>query len=108
MKNYLCGGITGIENNNLEEFRRVAELLKEKSIDVIVPHDLFEGMDTSQFSHQDYMDICITHMATCKRVITLQGWENSIGANQEVKIARLMNKEVVSALSLLPESAKRI
>jgi hypothetical protein len=92
---YIAGPITGLENNNHQAFKDVQEKLLQLNVNCINPHDLFDGLDTSAFTHDDFMRVCISALSFCDKVVTLPGWENSKGATMEVQIARIMGKEVV-------------
>lgn len=92
---YLCGPITGLPNNNFEAFARVQEKLDAENVPNVNPHELFNGIDTKNFTHGDYMKHCISHLAFCDMVVTLKGWEQSIGATMEVRIARDMGKKII-------------
>ena len=94
---YICGPITGLPLNNAPEFSRIQEQLDAENIPNINPHEIFEGIDVVEFKHADYMKHCISYLAFCDKVITLKGWESSVGATMEVRIARSMGKEVIIA-----------
>lgn len=94
---YVCGPITGIHENNFPAFKKVQEVLDSEAISNIIPHEIFDGIDTKNFTHADFMKHCISHLAFCDKVITLKGWESSVGATMEVRIARAMGKEVINA-----------
>ena len=93
-------------NGNIEEFRMATEILRGLGHTVINPHELTEGHDLHP--ERDYetimrIDVC----AMCEsatEVVTLHGWENSPGANREVKIARLMNIPVSPILKYIPST----
>jgi hypothetical protein len=91
IKVYIAGPITGLPNNNIEEFRIVEQLLKAKGYETIVPHDLFDGIDTSNFTHQNYMDICIPAAKTANCLCFLENWQQSKGSLMEMQVA-LENK----------------
>lgn len=101
MKIYLAGPITDIPNLNLDEFRKYEKLLKEKGFQVVVPHDLFKDMDTTDFHWEDYMKICLPAMMACERVITLNDWHKSKGTKLEVYNARELNIPVEPIVNYL-------
>lgn len=88
---YLSGPITGLAELNLPTFRECEETLKAQGYKVCVPHDLFDGLDTKDWEHKDYMRVCIAAMMSYDKVVTITGWENSQGANMEVDIARRLS-----------------
>lgn len=92
---YICGPITKITDGNKAAFYKAEEQLNSFGLKTINPHELFLGVDTRNYSHQDYMDLCISYMAMCGTILTLDGWWLSDGATQEVNIARLMKKKVI-------------
>ncbi len=105
-KIYLVGPITGLEKLNYPEFIMAQELLNALGMDTVVPHDIFQGMDTSNFEHNDYMKHCIKEMVFCDTVVTLKDWELSKGAKMEVNIAREMGMEVIHIVSFLAKYGK--
>lgn len=107
IKVYLAGPITDLPELNLPEFRMVEGLLCEKGYEVTVPHDLFEGIDTSQFTHKDYMDVCLPKIRQHDVVMFLDGWEKSKGSLQEMEEAIERNVMVKFAKNELYEYKRR-
>lgn len=107
---YIAGPITGLPNNNIEEFRIVEKLLQEKGYETIVPHDLFDAIDTSNFTHQDYMDICIPAAKTANCLCFLENWQQSKGSLMEMQVAIENNLKTTFAKNMfadyLAEKAK--
>ncbi len=95
MKIYLAGPITGLEELNLPEFRKFEKKLLDKNFEVIVPHDLFKDIDTSEFLWEDYMKVCLPAMMECDKVITLNNWNKSRGTRLEVHVARELDMSVL-------------
>lgn len=91
---YLSGPITGMDQNNFPEFQAAEERIKALGYNVINPHHICAHLDPASSQHMDYMRVCIASMAYADKVVTLKGWEDSKGANQEVNIARTMGIEV--------------
>lgn len=89
LKAYICGPITDMPGLNLDEFRAVESILTEMGYNTIVPHDLFEGIDTKDFTHDDYMDECLKAIRTqnVDYLIVLDGWQNSKGSKMEIELA---------------------
>lgn len=94
---YISGPITKIPGLNKEAFKSAQSRLNTAGIPSLNPHDFFVGIDTLNTPHRELMDVCISWMSKCATIITLPGWEDSVGAQEEVAIARLMKKEVVFA-----------
>lgn len=109
LKAYICGPITGLPNLNIEEFRAVETLLTELGYQAIVPHDLFEGIDTSEFKHEDYMKVCKHEIRTGNYdyIIVLQGWKDSEGSRQEIELADELGLTVKMAANELAAYALR-
>jgi len=89
IKAYICGPIADLPNLNIEEFRAVETLLTEMGYQATVPHDLFEGIDTPEYIHSDYMKVCLKELreGNYDYVIVLQGWRDSVGAREEIALA---------------------
>lgn len=92
---YICGPITGKPLNNVYAFEAIEKIIESMGLKCHNPHKLFEGIDTSSFEHKDYMKVCVSYLAMCDVVVTLDGWDDSVGAKQEVFIARTMGKEII-------------
>lgn len=107
IKVYLAGPITDLAELNLPEFRFVEDLLKQKGYSVTVPHDLFEGIDTSNFTHADYMAVCLPQIKEHDVVMFLDGWKESKGSVMEMEEAIEKCKLVKFAKNELYEYKKR-
>ena len=94
-----------MEQLNYPEFIKCQERLNALGYDSVVPHDIFQGMDTREFVHMDYMKHCIKEMVFCDMVVTLKDWDTSKGAKMEVAIAREMDIEVVHIIAFLAKHA---
>lgn len=107
LKAYICGPITDLPNLNIEEFRAVESILHEMGYEVTVPHDLFEGIDTSAFTHQDYMDVCLKELreGNYDYVIVLEGWKDSKGSRMEIELADQLGILVKMAVNELADYA---
>lgn len=112
-KVYLSGPITGMPNNNIQEFKKYEEKFKNLNFEVINPHNLFSGDEvellekcleekkiTFEEYHSHFMRRDIAEMMNCDFIAVLDGWEKSKGANIEVYIARNINMPIVSAITL--------
>lgn len=93
---YIAGPITGIEGNNLEAFKIAQDILRQHfpKHKIIVPHEIFDHLDTRGFEHGDFMNYCISDLALVDTVVTIPGWDESVGAKIEVQVARLLGKDV--------------
>lgn len=95
LKIYISGPITGIPSNNIHAFREAEEKIRSMGMNPIVPHDFFEGVDTQDFVWEDYMKKCIKELMNCDAVVTIEGWNDSRGAQIEVDLARKLGFEVL-------------
>lgn len=93
---YISGPVTGIEHDNVTNFRRAQRLLTEAGYEAFMPHEIVEASDT----HETAMLLCISELTgrTQKRgirypvprydgVALLPGWEQSEGARLEKAVA---------------------
>lgn len=99
---YLSGPQIGIPGNMFSEFNLVKEKLQALSLNVLIPSDFFEHIDTVGFKHNDYMRERIKRMMESDIIITLENWEHDRDCKNEVIVARLLEipvKHVVHFLS---------
>ena len=92
---YVCGPITGIEDLNKTEFKVAGKTLERLGYEVFIPHEIFENLNTDNYTHSDYMRKCIQVMMKCDIIFTLNDWHNSKGASIEVDLARKLDIPVV-------------
>ncbi len=104
MKVYLAGPITGIKNDNQNEFIRIKELLQsdEFGYDVISPFDFTTPPDnkeqiTEQALWNYYMRNCLFRLLgnDIELVCLMKGWKNSKGASAEAYMAEKAGIKVV-------------
>lgn len=86
MKVYLSGPMTGRPDCNREAFKQGAAALKELFYEVVVPHDVTEGLP-SDATWADYMREDIKAMMDCEAIVMLPEWETSKGARVELSLA---------------------
>lgn len=106
---YLSGPISGLPNLNRGNFTALRDELVELGYNanfIVVPHELFEGIDISNYEWEDYMRTCIKELLNCELVLTLPDWDRSKGAALEVHIARQMNIAVSNAQVYLSKIKK--
>lgn len=109
LKAYISGPITGRPELNLPAFREAEQIAKAMNLHPIVPHDLFDGVDPSGITWEQYMKTDLKVLLDCQMVITLEGWHESRGAMIEVDLARKLSIPVISihkAMELSKEPAK--
>ncbi len=81
MRIYLSGGVTGIDNYK-EMFAAAEEKLKKAGYRVLNPTKINDNMPEDS-THDEYMHMSYAMMDVCDAVYFLNGWRNSLGANQE-------------------------
>ena len=93
---YISGPVTGIENDNVANFRRAQRLLNDAGYEPFMPHEIVEPDD----SHETAMRLCVHEITApvIRRgveygsprydgVALLPGWEQSEGAKLEKAVA---------------------
>lgn len=112
---YISGPITGYENGNQQAFKSAKDFLLELGYKVCNPHDIF-GHDsiasdsslTEEQKYNEYMKLDIIELCKCDRVMTIEGWEKSKGANIEVNLARQLGIKVDSYIIYQKEASETI
>lgn len=100
MNVYLAGPMRGYPNYNFASFTAMCRDLRRRGHVVVSPHEMDQGLDidwdSPKFSTQViYRDIDAVMAADA--VVTLPGWEHSLGAQAEVAVARWAGMPVLSA-----------
>jgi len=88
MKIYIAGKITGVLDP-AKLFNAAAQRLRAEGHEVMNPSILPEG-----FEQHEYLKICFAMIDVCDAIYMLNNWEDSLGANKEIKYATCQNKEV--------------
>jgi hypothetical protein len=103
-KIYISGCITGAGDiaTNLEKFHEAERDLVKLGWEVFnparIPPPPFNGEGMSKEEvWQWYMRRCIAALPTCNYIYMLRNWEQSTGATEELRIAKLLGLNVVSA-----------
>lgn len=109
---YLCGPMRSIPLYNFPAFDKARDGLKAIGYSVISPADLDRecGFDPSTGDadnwNNDEVHACVKRdieaILECDWVITLPGWEKSIGAKAEVGVAKWLRKPVHELGEILP------
>lgn len=86
MKVYIAGRISGYDGYK-EHFKREQLRLEADGHVVLNPADLPKGL-----SQEEYMRICLPMLHICEGIYMLEGWERSVGANIEHRLAVQANK----------------
>ncbi len=88
---YLAGPMTGIEEFNYPNFNSAALKLRNMGYHVQNPAD---NPFPACGSWGGYMRMAIRQLTLCDAIVVLDGWENSRGATEEVRIAGLIGMTV--------------
>ena len=90
----IAGPMTGYENWNYPAFHRAEERLRELYPDdtIINPAAEFNGNTT--LTREVYLRRAIENVLKADRLLTLDGWVNSVGACTEVLVAQQIGIEV--------------
>lgn len=86
---YLSGPMSGVKDLNYPEFNRIAKELREAGHKVFNPAEIIldkKGMSKDQI-YEAYMEICLEAVEKCSIIYLIDGWEESSGANRELKRA---------------------
>ena len=103
MKIYIAGPMRGYKDLNFPEFNKWARILRKKDHEVVNPAELDkeskELADTtmgqlevmSKEERKKIYKLCmkrdLQHLLTCDAVVLLEGWQDSVGALLELKVA---------------------
>lgn len=100
---YICGPISQVEGGNFRQFAIAEEKINAMGYEAINPHIICQYINPKDFKEKkQYWNACMRQclnimMQKAHEVITLDGWENSEGANLEVYNARKLDIPVHSA-----------
>lgn len=86
---YVCGPVSGVEGRNVVAFERARAALARAGYEVVIPHDVVPSTMDDATQRGEIMRRCLRAMLGCDAVATLPGWQASVGARQEVHVARL-------------------
>ena len=84
---YISGGITDVPDFK-DRFKEAEKHLRELGFNVINPAGLQDNVTVGDFTHSDYMDICVALLELSDCVYFLDNWESSGGATAEYQYAR--------------------
>ena len=92
VKIYLSGPMTGLPEFNYPEFNRVAQLLRDQGNVVYNPAEFdYEGEFPIRRAFAEFSAfICLE----ADKIVLLPGWENSLGVNAELALAKNCGLEI--------------
>ena len=98
---YISGKVSGKSEACMHNDFGIAERrLKKKFPDaeIINPVDMTTGIakNCPTFTHDEYMDLCLTALSTCTTIYLLIDWTQSEGARQEVSEAIELGMEILT------------
>lgn len=90
---YISGPMTGIDNNNAQEFNNAACILTELGHDYVNPFDFdlsdpIPVLDKYDKGYFDNLRRDIAALTKCDALLMLKGWEVSYGARAEFVVAK--------------------
>lgn len=101
---YVSGPMRGYQRYNFEAFEGACKTLRAQGYTVISPHeiDLHLGFDPDKpldqqngnFSLTKFLRRDIDSIIDAHAVVTLPGYENSVGATMELAVAKFLEKPV--------------
>ena len=100
---YICGPMTGCENNNYDRFSYLLRALRDIGLDPQSPHLLEANIPNTAKVEMDkgalYRMVIpgdVYMLSTCDSAIALPGWKYSEGTGFELSAARLFRQPIVT------------
>jgi hypothetical protein len=92
------GAMTGLPANYYPAFKSFKEKIQETNpeVSVCIPPDLFEDIDTGNYTPKDYMRVIASHLAHVNCIVTLPGWDQDSNCQSLIAIARQLKIEVLN------------
>ena len=101
MKLYISGPMTGLPNFNYDAFHKMAANLRKAGYEVINPAENFDGDQTKEMS--EYMRKDCSEILESDQIVVLSGWERSVGATFEVKLAEQCGIPVMKVTNIVED-----
>lgn len=92
---YVAGPMSGYKDYNFPAFYAKAAEERAKDYTVINPAELDDDDGDLTRPWDFYLRRDLRVLAECNRIVLLDGWENSHGANLEVHIGKALGFEIV-------------
>ena len=92
---YISGGITDVPDFK-ERFKEAEKHLRGLGFNIINPAGLQDNVTVGDFTHSDYMDICVALLELSDCVYFLDNWESSGGATAEYQYAHKLGIPTVT------------
>ena len=83
---YISGPITGDKSYKLK-FKAAQEQLEARGYSVVNPAELDRVIPAHEMTHEAVMQSCLDLLRQCEALVTLPGWEHSLGCQREVGFA---------------------
>ncbi|HLG35536.1 MAG TPA: DUF4406 domain-containing protein [Bacteroidia bacterium] len=97
-KIFLCGAVTGYQNNK-DVYSSLTAKLEVNGFEGVHPYQVFPNLPEDAVSENHFLRKCTQAMADCTRVITIKGWDDQSAARTLVDIARKLNMDVESEIT---------
>ena len=116
---YLCGHVTGTEQANIffeRAEQKIKSAAKNNKIEIHISNPM--RFCEPKLDWHKAMRACIQRLMMCDGIALLQGWQNSKGANIELKLASdlhipvvyieppLQDRDIPDVFKLAPETAR--
>ena len=92
---YISGGITDVPDFK-ERFKEAEKHLRGLGFNIINPAGLQDNVTVGDFTHSDYMDICVALLELSDCTYFLDNWESSGGATAEYQSAHKLGIPTVT------------
>lgn len=96
---YISGAISGTPDLNRTKFANATKQLRGLGYIVINPHELCEGVPAEEWNK--CMRICIRRLVDADKLVLLDDWQQSRGAQIEFTIAKQIGIKTISLTDFL-------